>query len=343
MQESQNRSKGRLVNLNNSDILSVLIIGCGNIAGDLDSTKSGDGFPLTHAGAYTSNPHFKIQACIDISQDTSDRFAAHWGIPHSFTSIDQAVQGGIKFDVISICSPTHCHFDDLNACLSLSPKLIFCEKPVTGSVKDTINIKTACEKAGVLLAVNYLRRWDDRIISLKKEIKTNKRGSLRSVIGIYNKGILNNGSHLIDLLDFLIGEMVIKHIGQPDYDFFLNDPSVCVTLEAQSSVPIVLVPGAKAADYSIFELQIIFENSMLMMLDGGLRWVERRTGDSDVFGGYQVLDAGIESQGGYLTAMSHAVDNIWRALTIGDSLNSSGDTALIAQTLCEKILTASRS
>jgi predicted dehydrogenase len=328
--------------LKDSDILSVLIIGCGNIAGDLDSTMSGDGFPLTHAGAYKLNPHFKIQGCIDISRVKSDRFAAHWGVPHSFTSIDQVVQLGIVFDVISICSPTHCHFADLNACLSLSPKLIFCEKPVTGSVKDTIKIKAACDQAGVLLAVNYLRRWDDRIISLKKEINTNKRGSLRSVVGFYNKGILNNGSHLIDLLYFLIGEMVIKHVGQPDYDFFPNDPSVCVTLEADSSVPILLVPGAKANDYSIFEIQMIFENSMLTMLDGGLRWVERRAGDSDIFDGYRALDTGVESQGGYLAAMSHAVDNIWRALTKGDPLNSSGDTALSAQILCEKISIASR-
>ena len=328
--------------MNDPDILNVLIIGCGNIAGGLDSTLGEDGSPLTHAGAYKLNPHFKIQACIDISQHKCDLFAENWGIPHSFTSIDQVAQLDIVFDVISICSPTSCHFADLNACLALSPRLIFCEKPVTGSVKDTAKIKAVCDHAGVLLAVNYVRRWDDRIISLKKEINANKRGALRSVIGCYNKGILNNGSHLVDLLYFLIGEMVIKHIGQPNYDFFLNDPSVCVTLEADSSVPILLVPAVNATDYSVFEIQMIFENGMLTMLDGGLRWVERRTGDSGIFNGYRVLDAGVESQGGYLAAMSHAVDNIWRTLTKGDPLNSSGDTALIAQALCEKISIASR-
>ena len=327
--------------MNNSDILSVLIIGCGNIAGDLDSNKLDiDLLPLTHAGAYAEHPYFSIQACIDVSQNKVERFASQWDIPNAYTSIDQAVQAGAGYDVISICSPTGCHFEDVSACLALSPKLIFCEKPVTDTVKDTLKIKAACDQAGVLLAVNYLRRWDERVLGLKKEIATNQRGSLRSVVGYYNKGILNNGSHLLDLLGFLIGEMSIKHVGQADYDFFSNDPSVCVTLEAESSVPVLLVPGAKASDYSMFEMQMVFDNSMLLMLDGGLRWVERTASDSLVFDGYRVLDAGLNSQGGYLMAMSNAVDNIWGALAREEPLNSSVDTALVAHALCEDILAA---
>jgi predicted dehydrogenase len=329
--------------LNDSNILSVLIIGCGNIAGDLDSNKLDlDQAPLTHAGAYTANQHFFVKACVDISQEKSERFARRWGIPNAYTSVDQAIQAGIDYDVISICSPTGCHYEDLITCLSLSPKLVFCEKPVTGTVKDTLKIKAAYGQAGVLLAVNYLRRWDERIISLKKEIETNERGALRSIVGYYNKGISNNGSHLLDLLGFLVGDMVIKHVGHADYDFFQDDPSVCVTLEAEPLVPVLLVPGAKASDYSIFEIQLVFDNCMLLMLDGGLRWVERFAGESEVFDGYRVLDSGMEYQGGYLAAMSHAVDNIWRALIKGDLLNSTIDTALVAHTLCEQISVAAK-
>jgi len=329
--------------MSSSDKLSVLIVGCGNIAGDLDSNNlDPDKAPLTHAGAYTANQHFIVKACVDISQDKSDRFASHWDIPNAYKSIDQAIQAGVGYDVISICTPTGCHYDNLIACLSLSPRLVFCEKPVTSSVKDTLKIKAAYDQAGVLLAINYSRRWDERVLSLRKEIETGERGSLRSVVAYYNKGILNNGSHLLDVLGFLVGEMVIKHVGHADYDFFEDDPSVCVTLEAGPDVPVLLVPGAKACDYSIFEIQMVFDNSMLLMLDGGLRWVERRACESGVFDGYRVLDSGIESQGGYLGTMSNAVANIWGALARGDSLNSSIDTALIAHRLCEKISSACR-
>ena len=98
----------------------------------------------------------------------------------------------------------------------------------------------------------------------------------------------------------------------------------------------------KTSDYSIFEIQMVFGNSMLLMLDGGLRWVDRLAGDSYVFDGYRVLDPGVQSQGGYLRAMSNAVDNIWRNLTTGDPLNSDVDTALITQILCENILGSCR-
>ena len=327
--------------MNNSDVLTVLIVGCGNIAGDLDINKTNiESPPLTHAGAFTQNKHFIIKACVDISEEKSKKFAACWNIPNAYVSIEQAVQSGDVYDVISICSPTVCHYDDLIACLSLSPKLIFCEKPITESVQDTLKIKAACDKAGVLLAVNYLRRWDECVIQLKREIETNQRGSLRSVVGYYNKGILNNGSHLIDLLGFLIGEMKIKHIGQADYDFFPNDPSMCVTLGNESDIPVLLIPAAKASDFSIFEIHMVFDDNMLSMLDGGLRWIERTATDSLVFNGYRVLDTGVDSQGGYLMAMSNAVENIWGAVSKGETLNSSADTALIAQALCEDILTS---
>lgn len=218
--------------------------------------------------------------------------------------------------------------------------MIFCEKPVTVSVQDTLKIKAACDSAGILLAVNYSRRWDEYVLKLKKEIETDQRGPLRSVVGYYNKGILNNGSHLLDLLDFLIGEMTIKHVGRADYDFFSNDPSICVTLETEANVPILLVPASKAGDFSIFEIHMVFSNGMLQMLDGGLRWFEKTVTDSPVFDGYRVLDKGTINQGGYSMAMTNAVINISNTLKRKEALNSSIDTAIKSHTLCENILTS---
>lgn len=315
----------------------MLIVGCGNIAGNLDLGRGSNTLPVTHAGAFTLNQNFKLLACIDVDKSKSKYFAENWNIAYSFNSIDQVLKSNLYFDVISICSPTECHIADINACLPLNPKLFFCEKPISTQVEESSKTKAACDEIGALIAVNYLRRWDKDIIKLKREISSKKRGALRSVIGIYNKGLLNNGSHLIDLLNFLIGKMELKFVGQPNYDFFANDPSICVVLETASGVPILLVPGAEAKDYSIFELQMVFENSMLVMHDGGLRWVDRQVGTSSIFGGYRVLDLGVEKVGDYLSTMSNAVDNIWRAVTKGDSLNSNWDTAITAQTMCEEI------
>ena len=205
-------------------------------------------------------------------------------------------------------------------------------------MQDTLKIKALCDSAGVLLAVNYSRRWDEYVLKLKKEIETGRRGPLRSVVGYYNKGILNNGSHLLDLLDFLIGEMTIKHVGRADYDFFLSDPSICVTLETETNVPVLLVPASKASDFSIFEIHMVFGDSMLQMLDGGFSWVEKTVTDSLIFDGYRVLGKGRINQGGYAMAMTNAINNIWNTLSGKEALNSSIDTAINSHTLCENIL-----
>ena len=114
----------------NDNSLNVLIVGCGSIAGDLDIKCSDiDDKPLTHAGAYYNDKRFNIKACADISDVRSSSFAENWNIPNAYNSIEQALMDDNDYDVISICSPTDCHYENIKACLTLKPKLIFCEKP----------------------------------------------------------------------------------------------------------------------------------------------------------------------------------------------------------------------
>lgn len=319
-------------------MLNVLIVGCGNIAGNLDGVHFDKKFPVTHAGAYSSNTYFKIVGCVDTNKNKSKYFADTWNIPNTFNSINEAINSNINFDVISICSPTSNHYNDVMDSLLLSPKLIFCEKPVTESLLASKKLKLACEKADVLLAVNYLRRWDDALIKLKDEIESKKYGNLHSIVCYYNKGLLNNGSHMLDLLSFLFGNLELKYSSTSEHDFFDNDPSINAVLETPSSIPISLVVGAPAKKFSIFEMQMIFDKSMICMRDGGLKWSKRKVKDSKIFEGYKVLGSDSVKIGSYKNAMSNAINNIRYAITKGDPLNSNIDNAISSQKICEKIL-----
>ncbi|MAS82680.1 MAG: hypothetical protein CMF45_08325 [Legionellales bacterium] len=323
--------------------LNVLIIGCGNIAGDLDSDREIDSPPLTHAGAYTTHPYFKISGCYDIDYEKCQNFSKTWNIPHAYKSFEEIIKSKIKFDVISICSPTKYHSDDLLTYLRLNPKLVFCEKPLTASTKDSYELIRTYKNKNILLAVNYSRRWDNHITNLKSEINKNLRGKLRSIVGYYNKGILNNGSHLIDLITFLIGDISIKSVSSVDQHNSASDPDVCVVFEGLKSIPIILVPGAQANDFSIFEMHMTFEKGMLTMHDSGLLWSERKVSDSNTFRNYKVLDELEFKKGGYQQVMLNAVDNIWHAISKGTPLHSTAKTAIKSQTLCEKIIDLSSS
>ncbi|MDH4199592.1 MAG: Gfo/Idh/MocA family oxidoreductase [Spirochaetia bacterium] len=316
--------------------LSVLIVGCGNIAGAFDLGRPASELPYTHAGAFKRDGRFSLDACVEPDEKRRLAFMDAWGISTGFSSIDDVADAGYHFDIISICSPTPCHAHDLETALSLKPKLIFCEKPVTTSVLETERLVEKCRKSNILLTVNYSRRFDPYIVKLKADIEAGRWGQLRSVVGIYNKGILNNGSHMLDLLHLLVGQIKIVKVGQPIQDFFPDDPTVPVWLETSQGIPVHIVSG-HAGDFAIFELQLVFSLGVLTMEDGGMFWRERRTINSTTFKGYRMLDEGIRRAGEYPAAMSKAVDNIYRSITQGATLASTGESSLAAQKLCEQV------
>ena len=316
--------------------LRVLIVGCGNIAGVFDQGRATGALPFTHAGAYKCDGRFRLDACVEPDDKRRREFMAAWGIPSGYTTIDELSGTGAQFDVISICSPTQCHTHDLVMALRLKPRLIFCEKPVTASLAETDAFIAECHKANVLLAVNYTRRWDPDVGKLLSEMQAGQWGNLRSVVGYYNKGILNNGSHMLDLLHLLVGHMDIVKVGEPVYDYFPNDPTVPVWLRGPQGLPVHFICG-HAEDYAIFELQLVFSLGVLCMEEGGMYWRERGVTDSEIFTGYRVLNDGIQRAGKYPVAMQHAADNIYRAITRSDPLASTGESALVTQRVCERI------
>lgn len=316
--------------------LNVLIVGCGNIAGGFDQGRPSNSLPYTHAGAYVRDDRFVVTACVEPDDRRREEFMSAWQVPVGFRTVDELLDVDMRFDVVSICSPTSCHAHDLEVALRLKPKLIFCEKPITASLADTERLVVECSKANIKLAVSYTRRWDPDILKLRDDMSMGLWGQLRSVVGLYNKGILNNGSHMLDLLHLLVGPMKIIKVGKHVQDFFPNDPTVPVWLESDQGVPVHLV-CAHAEDYAAFELQLVFSLGVLTMEEGGLFWRERRVVDSDAFKGYRKLDEGIRRPGKYPQAMLHAVDNIYRAIKQGAPLASSGQSALAAQRACEEI------
>lgn len=315
----------------------VLIVGCGNIAGGFDMGRPQGSLPYTHAGAYLRDGRFELTACIEPDDRRRSEFMAAWSIPVGLRSIDELADCDGQFDVISICSPTACHAHDLEIAVRLKPKLIFCEKPVTSSLAETEKVVEECSKANIPLAVNYTRRWDPDILKLKTDMNAGQWGTLRSIVGLYNKGILNNGSHMLDLLHFLVGPMKIIKVGKAVHDYFSSDPTVPVWLDGDHGVPIHLA-CAHAEDYAAFELQLIFSLGMLTMEEGGMFWRERRVVDNDTFKGYRKLGEGIRRGGQYPQAMLQAVDNIYRTINKGAVLSSTDKSAFDAHRMCEEVM-----
>ena len=314
----------------------VLIIGCGNMAGGYDLRQPEEALPLGHSKAFRQHGGFELTSCIDPNTAQRQAFQSRWQVPQGYASWQDLPQEVGAFDVISICSPTSLHAQDIQAALELKPRLIFCEKPVTLHLAHTQQAVTDCAAHQVLLAVNHSRRWSPQVIELKQQLERGLWGSVRSVSAVYNKGTLNNGSHMMDLLLNLFGPLQITNVGQAVVDQFDTDPSVDACLQTADGVPVQL-NVAHAQDYALFEIQIVTEKGVTSMEDGGARWRFRKAAPSTQMPGYNFLNHGewVTPQGS--PALRNAVANLHDALTQGTALACTGIHALQAQSLCEQI------
>lgn len=316
------------------EMLSVLIIGCGNIAGGFDA--AGSGTVLTHAGAYCRQGGFRLAGCVDPDAGRRSDFQQRWGVEHTYASLPEALGSGRRYDVISICSPTPQHAAHLDMVLRAAPRLVFCEKPLAAEIGEATALVAACRDADILLAVNYTRRWDPEISAFKSALERGVWGPVRSAVGYYNKGLLNNGSHMVDLLQHLLGPLELQAVGAVQYDHSAEDPTVPALLATTNATPVHLATGA-AGDYALFELQVVTAKGVVAIEQGGFCWRERMVRESPRFAGYHDIGDDTQRPGGYARAMLGAVTNIHEALTQGAELASTGETALAAQTICDQI------
>lgn len=319
----------------------TVIIGCGNIAGGYDSNFARGDWPLSHAGAFVAHEGFDLIACCEPDPEKRQAFQEKWSVPRAVAQPEELEAHQLSIDVVSICSPTILHSQHLQTVFDWSPRLIFCEKPITPNIQESEHWVKIYEGAGIKFVVNHTRRWAPDICTLKEEFEQQKWGKIRSVAGFYNKGILNNGGHLVDLIQYLLGPMRVIASGSEVYDFCPDDPSIPALLETHQGIPITFHIG-HAQDYAAFEVEFVTECGVLRMEAGGMRWSNRAVIDNPDFAGYRTLSTPCVEDGRYCEAMSDAVDNIYNALTTEVDLLSTGTTALQAQRICHEIRQATQ-
>jgi predicted dehydrogenase len=293
--------------------------------------------PLSHAGAYTRHGGFELAACVDSDQSKRNDFAKFWRIAEQASDISELGAQSGSFDVISICSPTHVHHIHLEQAIDLRPRLIFCEKPLTADLSSADYTVKKCESSNIKLIVNYGRCWDSSVADVITQLRGGRWGQIRSVIGHYNKGILNNGGHLVDLLLRLLGPLSLVATASQLFDFWEYDPTIAALLTAkEGTVPVYLNPG-HARDFAYFELEIVCELGVIRMESGGINWQFRGVVPSSQYPGYRTLEIARYVEGSYLKSMERAIADLYAYLQDGTPVVSTGEEALKVQSLCTQI------
>ena len=269
-----------------SATLDAVIIGCGRIAGGYHMRNDSD-IVITHAHAYCADGRYQLTACIDPVREQREALAARWGIETCYDSIDAWRTAGGSAQVASVCTPTESHADVLEALCKCGVRAVWCEKPLTGDPDRSARELERLTRAGVGLMVGYQRRWDARMHALRETLRAGKWGHVQSACGYYTRGLLNNGSHMINLLQFLLGPLVAMAAWPRPFVAPAGDLCVDALLDGPTGTRVHLIAGEHQS-YEFFELRLVTEAGVVEIEDAGNTIIERRVVDDPVIAGYRI-------------------------------------------------------
>jgi len=242
----------------------ALVIGCGKIGAQYDLENDDI---QTHAKALFESEYFNL-SFYDTKSDLSSLIATRY--KGNCLSELKSIPPGI-FDLVSICSPTAQHKEQLEFFLRLNTPVIICEKPISYSVTDLDEIEQYASNSHARVLVNYIRSFQPAFISFKKSFSEYLNSmTLQEVVVKYTGGFLNNASHAFDLLEFLLDERLaltkITHSSSVP-DRFTNDPTRSFSAE-WNNFRIHLI-GLTGIEYPIFTIELYYLDHGILITNSG--------------------------------------------------------------------------
>lgn len=311
---------------------NVLIIGAGNIGAFFDTPLSKD--LLTHAHAFWKLKEYNLLGFIDADYDKAKEAADIWGVK-AFKDTEEAFKNNI-IDIVSICVPDEFHLQIMKELLRYKIKLIFLEKPIAKTLAEGKEILSLYDGTDISVLVNYSRRFVKEFNNIKEEFIQGLYGSFICGNAYYGKGILHNGSHLIDFLIYILGDIHSSINLKSNIDFYEDDPSVTGLLrfDENATVTINNIPCDK---YTIFEIDLFFERKRIRIIDSGFDIEIYHVEASERFKGYEDLKIVSKYSTELGLALENAALNIYNHLEYGETLKCTLGDAYKSMEICHNL------
>ncbi|MHB1006411.1 MAG: Gfo/Idh/MocA family protein [Chloroflexota bacterium] len=184
----------------------------------------------TPAGAFTQE-NSRVVAVARADYGRAQEYARAKGIPRAYGTAEELCNDP-EVNAVYICSPHHLHKE--HALLAFARgKHVLCEKPLAPTTADCAEMVRAADKAGVVFAVAFYRRFYPVVEKMREIVQSGRLGTLVTARTIKHDlflppkdslaadrrsrwrtdpasaggGVLNDaGSHRLDLLLYLLGD-----------------------------------------------------------------------------------------------------------------------------------------
>jgi predicted dehydrogenase len=290
---------------------------------------------LTHAHGFSSCDDFQIAGFVDRDLEKAKAASLCWG-GQAFKSVEKLFEQR-AIDVVSVCVPDESHYETLLALAGQPVKFIFLEKPAVRTSAEANVVGSIYDRLPVRVLVNYTRRFVPEIKRIAQSINAGEFGAFITGIGYYGKGLLHNGSHMVDLLHFLLGEVRETKKLDETADFYEEDPSVSALLTLRKGGSFLL-RHIDCRSFDTFELDLTFERKRIRICDLGTTIEEYSVRENAIFNGYRTMNKTAEYSTGHLKAMSYAVANIRNNLQRDEPLACTLTESFDTIDACSKIL-----
>lgn len=168
------------------------IIGCGVIS-------------RRHAEAYAAYPGARVMAIADPNPDALKTIGVEYGVPGRYADYKEMLKKE-KLDVVSICTWPGLHAEMTIAAAQSGVKAILCEKPIAVNLSQAEEMIKVCEENNVKLVIGHQMRFNPHFNEARRIIKSGELGDVLFIWGHIRDTLLNNGTHMVDTMRFLLGD-----------------------------------------------------------------------------------------------------------------------------------------
>ncbi len=146
--------------------MRVAVVGCGPIG-------------TIHARAVMTSPRAQLVGLCEIDDARRKEVANRFDVP-GYASVERLLDD-LQPDALTVATPDHLHFDPVMAAIDAGCH-VFCEKPLATTVADAQRMVSAANDRGVLLAVDYNRRFASGYRAAKAMLCDGRIGQLESCL-----------------------------------------------------------------------------------------------------------------------------------------------------------------
>ncbi len=314
-------------------IYRAVIVGAGRIASGFDTPSSQH--VLTFAHALTKNSRVKLCGIMDINEVQGKKEARKWKTP--FYADMNVMCDALKPDIVIIATPDATHLKILAQLLKKHPGIIICEKPVVSKQQDMEKAKILAEKNSVPIIVNFRRQFDETVADIRDRLSRGEYGSVLSANCLYTKGVLHNGTHMIDLARYFFGEMISASAHFRVNDFPLGAPSLGGVATFERCPQFYFMNGDER-HFSVFEFEILTAKKRIRFTDEGLLCSMQDVVPDSLYKGYYVLGKPKIQKTKLWNALSRLTTHAVNVLDGKEKVISSLENTLKTEEACFRLL-----